>query len=522
MSTKERTETTVVSTEEVVAEVSPRSLGGTSLFAVEEPITPENVEEFRSDPRDIADASRELRRLGFNVLHEGQTTISVSGPPKLFQDVFSTRLRKEKRDVAEGLKIEFFSPSVEQPDQELFQAPGDLSELLEGIAIARPPEIYQSPLPPLAQPDPAAYRYLFLPDELALIVRATRTHRLGTTGRNVVVGMIDTGHYAHPFFNGHGYRVLPVLLGPGAADPANDMNGHGTGESANIFAAAPDCRLRPIKGLIDPTGDFNVAMTSSPQPRVLTNSWGYNVDHPGATLNPYLKTLEAAVANAVANGIVVCFSAGNGQHGFPGSMPGVISVGGVHVNYPNLDLEASSYASSFDSSLYPSRHVPDVCGITGKRVTIGGGGRAPSHMLPVQPGSALDGITPSTGASNDGWGLFSGTSAASPLVAGVVALLREKNPARTPAEIKSILITSAIDVTTGTTATGDTAAPGWDAATGAGLVDAKWAWIITMGDVAAQFFEAPPELQAEMLQNAQMPQVTREFAQDVIEILRSR
>jgi hypothetical protein len=77
-------------------------------------------------------------------------------------------------------------------------------------------------------------------------------------------------------------------------------------------------------------------------------------------------------------------------------------------------------------------------------------------------------------------------------------------------------------VTAGTTATGDTAGPGWDAATGAGLVDAKWAWIITMGDVAAQFFEAPPELQAEMLQNAQMPQVTREFAQDVIEILRSR
>jgi subtilisin family serine protease len=354
------------------------------------------------------------------------------------------------------------------------------------------------------------------------VIRATRTHRLGTTGRNVVVGMIDTGHYAHPFFNYHGYRVLPVLLGPGAADPADDTYGHGTGESANIFAAAPDCRLRPVKGLVDPTGDFNVAMTSSPQPRVLTNSWGYNIDYPGVTLTPYLKTLEAAVANAIANGIVVCFSAGNGQLSFPASMTGVIAVGGVHVNYPNLDLEASSYASSFDSSLYPSRHVPDVCGITGRAVTIGGGDKAPSHMLPVQPGSTLDGIAPSTGASNDGWGLFSGTSAASPLVAGVVALLLEKNPALKPAEVKNILIMSAIDVTTGTTRTGDTAGPGWDAATGAGLVDAKWAWIITMGDVAAQFFEASPELQAEMLQNAQMPQVTREFTQDMIETLRSR
>lgn len=521
MSTKERSETTVVAAEAVTAEVSLRSLGGTSLFEAEEPITPENVEEFRSDPRDISEASRELRRLGFEVLHQGETTISIAGPQKLFQDVFSTRLRKEKRDVAEGMKVEFFSPSVDEPDREVFQAPGDLADLVEGVAIARPPEVYESPLPPLAPPDPAAYRYLFLPDELAVVVRAARTHRLGTTGRNIVVGMIDTGHYAHPFFNRRGYRVLPVLLGPGASDPADDLFGHGTGESANIFAAAPDARLRPIKGLIDPTGDFNVAVSSSPQPRVLTNSWGYDIDYPGMTLNPYLKTLEAAVANAVANGIVVCFSAGNGQHGFPGSMPGVISVGGVHVNYPDLDLEASSYASSFDSSLYPSRHVPDVCGVTGRSVPIGGGA-APSHMLPVQPSSTLDGISPSTGASNDGWGLFSGTSAASPLVAGVVALLLEKDPTRTPAEIKSILIMSAMDVTTGTTFSGDTAAPGWDAATGAGLVDAKWAWIITMGDVAAQFFEAPPELQAEMLQNAQMPQLTREFTQDVIEILRSR
>lgn len=522
MSTKERTERTVVSAEEVVAEVSPRSLGGTSLFATEESITPDNVEQFRSDPRDIADASKELRRLGFNVLHAGETTIAISGPPKLFQDVFSARIRKEKIEAADALTIEFFAPSVEAPEQELLQPPGDLSNLVEGVAIARPPEIHQSPLPPLAPPDPAAYRYLLLPDDVALVIRATRTHRLGTTGRNVVVGMIDTGHYAHPFFNYHGYRVLPVLLGPGASGPADDTFGHGTGESANIFAAAPDCRLRPIKGLIDPTGDFNVAVSSSPQPKVLTNSWGYDIDYPNATLSPYLKTLEAAVANAIAKGIVVCFSAGNGQHSFPASMAGVIAVGGVHVNYPNLDLEASSYASSFDSGLYPSRHVPDLCGITGRAVTISGSTRAPSHMLPVQPGSTLDGITPSTGAANDGWGLFSGTSAASPLVAGVAALLLEKNPALKPAEVKNILIMSAIDVTTGTTQTGDTASPGWDAATGAGLVDAKWAWIITMGDVAAQFFEAPPELQAQMLQNAQMPQVTREFTQDMIETLRSR
>jgi subtilisin family serine protease len=145
----------------------------------------------------------------------------------------------------------------------------------------------------------------------------------------------------------------------------------------------------------------------------------------------------------------------------------------VHVNYPDLDFEASSYASSFDSTFYPGRQAPDLCGLTGRRVDIGGRGFAPSLMLPVQPGSALDAITPSTGAGDDGWGLFSGTSAACPQVAGVVALLLERDPTLMPADVKQELVGSARDVTTGTTATGDAAGPGPDAATGAGLVDAK-------------------------------------------------
>ena len=34
-------------------------------------------------------------------------------------------------------------------------------------------------------------------------------------------------------------------------------------------------------------------------------------------------------------------------------------------------LEASSYASSFDSKLYPGRRVPDRFGLVGKKVKIG-------------------------------------------------------------------------------------------------------------------------------------------------------
>lgn len=509
-------------TDEVVGVVSPRSVGGTSLFETPAPITADNVDEFRSEQSDIAATSNELRRLGFQVLQESTTTISFSGPRRLFQDAFRVELQRETVEVTGGTELEFFAPP-EEPMQQVLQAPGDLSNLTEGVAISRPPELFESALPPLAPIDPSAYRYLFVPDEVAVILRAARTHRLGSTGGNVVVAMIDTGHYRHPFFNEHGYRILSTLLGPGETDPAADTNGHGTGESANIFAAAPDARLLPVKGVLDPTGSFNAAVSATPQPQVITNSWGYDIDHPGTSLPPALKPLEAAVANAVANGIVVCFSAGNvGKRGWPSSHPDVISVGGVHVNYPGLNLEASSYASSFDSTFYPGRHVPDLCGLTGRRITIDGVDRAPSLMLPVQPGSALDAITPSTGTDDDGWGLFSGTSAACPQVAGVVALLLAKKPTLKPAEVKKWLVDSARDVTTGTSAMGDAAGPGPDAATGAGLVDAKWAWIITMGDVSAEFFAADPGERDQMVASGQMPRLTPEVFADLMDTLRTR
>lgn len=516
---------------EVVAVVSPRSIGGTSLFATTEKVTKDNVAQFHSTPEDVRATVDELRKLGFAILNEGDTTISIGGSSKLFQEVFSAKLRKQKREGKNGQTLEFYEIADDKQVQ-ILQAPGELANLIEGVAIARPPEYFESSLPPLTPPDPAAYRYLMVPDDVATLLRANRVHRTGTTGRGVVVAMIDTGHYAHPFFNAHGYRVLTTLLGPGASDPSSDLYGHGTGESANIFAAAPDIQLRPIKDAGDPVGSFNVAVNSTPKPQIISNSWGYDIDYAGATLDPYLKALEAAVANAVANNIVVCFSAGNGHRSFPACHPDVIAVGGVHVNYPNLDFEASSYASSFKSNLYPGRHVPDVCGLTGKRVNIGGAGRAPSLMLPVQPGSTLDTITPATSNQNDGWGLFSGTSAACPQVAGVVALLLEKNAAIAPAKVKEILMKSARDVAVGTTGTGDNAGPGPDDATGSGLVDAKWAWIITMGDVAAYAFDALAATQPKtsemnvMLSNgagkSKMPQFSSEIMLDLMDTLRSR
>ncbi|MFN6979574.1 MAG: S8 family serine peptidase, partial [Gemmobacter sp.] len=113
-------------------------------------------------------------------------------------------------------------------------------------------------------------------------------------------------------------------------------------------------------------------------------------------------------------------------------------------------------------------------------------------------------------------------SAACPQIAGIVALMLERNPGLTPAQVKDRLKKSARDVKKGTTAHGVTAVAGPDLATGAGLADAKWAYLNTMGDVAAAFFAAPKEAQLAMVSAGTMPAISPEFVSDLIDTLRSR
>jgi subtilisin family serine protease len=182
-------------------------------------------------------------------------------------------------------------------------------------------------------------------------------------------------------------------------------------------------------------------------------------------------------------GIAVCFSGGNGHYSFPGQMPDVIAVGGVFAREMVDDVtndfivEASDYASSFDSLIYPGRHVPDICGLVGLQP------RGIYIMLPVEPADQIDqglagGTFPNGDETSvdDGWAVISGTSAASPQLAGVCALLKQAQPGLSPDLMKAILKASAREVDQGQSAHGQPAGEGHDGATGAGLVDALAAY----------------------------------------------
>jgi subtilisin family serine protease len=152
----------------------------------------------------------------------------------------------------------------------------------------------------------------------------------------------------------------------------------------------------------------------------------------------------------------------------------VISAGGVFVDQAGR-MRASDYASAFKSRIYSGRTVPDFCGLVGLLP------HADYIMLPIPPGCDLDreeGAHDGT-TKTDGWGVFSGTSAAAPQLAAVCALLLERNPGLTPGDIKAVLKRTARDVTSGNAnpasdpaRSGLRAKAGFDGATGAGLVDA--------------------------------------------------
>ena len=452
----------------IYAQASPHSVGGVSMFDAGASIDASNYANFNSEPDLLNRAAAALADAGFTILQISQQTINIAGSRKTYEAAFSTTITAEERDVikptGEDTATFLDSPSTDLPG--LIGTRGTrFADLLEGVALEEPRYYMATSMyPPLK-----AYWHLDVPAGISLGCNADKAHRGGTTGKGIKVAMVDSGHFKHPFFTGRGYRVAPVTLGPAATFPLKDESGHGTGESANIFAVAPDVDLLPVKiNFVNSIGAFNAAVGLAPH--IITCSWGSSKQF--GPLSAADLALATAIASAVANKIIVVFSAGNGHFGFPGQHPDVISAGGVFMK-PDESLIASDYASGFASNIYPGRKVPDLSGLVGMKP------KAAYIMLPLEPNDEIDqgnggGVHPNGDETlkTDGWAAFSGTSAAAPQLAGAAALIKQACPTLTPAQVRTILMKGAKDVTAGTNSNGNTAGPGYDLGTGAGLVDA--------------------------------------------------
>jgi serine protease AprX len=259
---------------------------------------------------------------------------------------------------------------------------------------------------------------------------------------------------------GHGTAVAGCALGLG-----NAGNDRGMAPGASLF----DCRITP-NWVTGKTALSNIqkvvdwltwnGSTVVPPVRVANISFGSYCESAG-------DALTASVEALVASGVVVCASAGN-NNSCTGSPMGCLGaqngLGDIAVATRAITVAAATHSGTVnraDDVIANYSRVGPGLGLSPKPDITAYGSQCTSACptgcatMPIFP------IAAPAKDSSTGYIGFGGTSAASPMVAGAAALIIERNPAITPAAVKSLLMSNAQDM----------GAAGWDATWGAGLMD---------------------------------------------------
>lgn len=456
---------------------------------------PGTTDAYHAKKRDRDDVRRHLENSGFSIIADSPLGLALLGPSGAYEEISGGKVvaRERLTRIKPGVRNYVTRMDLignNQPRNLGIGFSRSTKLKIDGIVLEKPRYTHTSLQisDPSPFPLPSPKYHLSVPDDVAIGVNADRLHRNGIRGANALVAMVDTGHYRHPFFLRQGYNLRPTLSSVAEVNCAEDPGAHGTGQSANLLAVAPDVTFQCIRSsdnnghLVATFGGFVMAKNLSPE--IITCSWGTNYgDYPPAppweAVDEADKALCLEIAHAVEAGILVIFSAGNGEFGPQPQTPGVISAGGVY-RASDGSLRASDKASGYYSPWFGGVRIPTVSGLVGMSP------RAQYIMLPVPPGSLIDLFQSMDGSEeagdgtkpDDGWAMFSGTSAAAPQVAGVAALMIGAKAGLTCAQIREAMVKTATDVTLGTchARMGYSATLGPDPATGAGLVNAKEAF----------------------------------------------
>jgi serine protease AprX len=280
------------------------------------------------------------------------------------------------------------------------------------------------------------------------------------TGEGVVVGIVDGGIWAEGRMDPEQPGVVPRVIDGWPAQDWGTIAGwrrHGNMLATDVLGIAPKASLYDIRisdsshtdrgRMSDAIAGIHWAIEkyrATGTPHILCCGWGIyrQADDPKYATDPH-HPLTRKIVEALDEGMIVLFAAGNGGDSCPASWcgddcgpgksiwganghPRVLSVGAV-----NKHKEVIGYSSQGPAAL--DEHKPDVCGV--------------SHFA----------------------GYFcsdSGTSAACAVTAGVVALLKQARPALTQEAAKRALKSTAKPV----------GPASWNHQTGSGVIQAKAAF----------------------------------------------
>ncbi len=286
---------------------------------------------------------------------------------------------------------------------------------------------------------------------------------------NIIIAVIDEGVTSnHPDLPNsrqirlNGSNIASSIDGTPANDPSpiNSLtsgNNHGNACSGVIAAShnntigisgiAPNCKIMPIRVAWSQSSSHYadaIIFAHDNNAHIISNSWG------GGSYSPAIVT---AIQNAINDGILVVFAAGNtadhinnnnGAVLFPGNadIENLITVGASDRN----DNQANYSPTDEEFELVAPSHTAYNSQITGEAFNVWtidipedyGYNRwrdSWSNPLP-NVGEFL----PSIGSNPLAYtGRFGGTSAACPQVSGVSALMLSVNPCLSPYQIKDIL-----------------------------------------------------------------------------------
>ena len=303
------------------------------------------------------------------------------------------------------------------------------------------------------------------------MVNADKVWDMGYTGKGVLVAVLDSGvNYNHldladhlwdggSQYPNHGYNII------GNNNDPMDNFGHGThcagtvcgdGTSGLHTGIAPDATLMCVKVL----DDYGYGSTSA-----FNSGMEFAIEHQADIISMSLGVMNASVTdktllrntcvNALQLGVIATVAVGNdGQMTMVPVPNNVRTPGNCPPPWLHPDQEVNAGALSC---------VVAVGAIDYSENMYENGSRGPVtwtdtefNDYPYNPNIGLirpDICAPGVGVksldhdSNDGYNLKSGTSMATPCVAGVLALLLEKENTLSPAELCMIIETTAKKLT---------------------------------------------------------------------------
>ncbi|MEM9450518.1 MAG: S8 family serine peptidase [Cyanobacteria bacterium P01_E01_bin.6] len=259
----------------------------------------------------------------------------------------------------------------------------------------------------------------------------------GFTGKGITVAVLDSGvDFTHSDLNDNIWINSREILGNGIDDDGNgyiddrrgwdfvdgdgrpmDRNGHGTHVAGTIAAerngfgvtgVAPDAEIMAIRVLDENGQGFVSDIVDGIYYAINNGADVINLSLGGNSPPPGIRT---AIRDAFNQGITVVMAAGNESSPVPSFPAQFAQQWGIAVGASDRPDTLARFSNQAGSN--PLNYV-------------------------VAPGVSISSTLP-----GDRYGFLSGTSMATPHVAGTVALMLEANPTLTPAEVETIVINTA-------------------------------------------------------------------------------